>query len=526
MLRSLILSLIFSTNCFIANSQPGSGNCLRFNGNNYVDCGNPSGNIFDFTGNGTIEAWVKVSSTPPPANGATCYSILAKDERPGEFNKWIFGVQNGKLAFHINSPDANHNWVYSNPFTLELNKYYHFAMTKNSGNMVTFYVNSVNMGTFTLPHATTAVNSPLVIGYSEVALGMHGEIDDVRFWKRILTQNEIRDWMCRKLNTSHPAYSNLAAYFKLDEGTGTTTNNNHTGSTCTLTGGPQWQLSSAPLGDLATHDFVSTVKSASLSNAYGENFAVTTTNGNPNGIVVYNVDENPNSFAGINAFWKNDKYFGVFVAELNSSSSTYTATYNYTSNPVVDGTNECRLRLYKRKNNADTPWAVVNSQPNLTSHNITASGQSTEYVLTNSNEVSAECMNAISNIVNSYSPVLALNSCENKITVEDGLTFKAGDTVLIIQMKGAVIDSTNTINFGTITDYKNSGNYEFNYVKSKSGNIIELRNVLTRQYDIPIGKVQLIRVPYYASATVTSSLSCLPWDGSKGGVLAFNVQIH
>ncbi|MEO6254779.1 MAG: gliding motility-associated C-terminal domain-containing protein, partial [Ferruginibacter sp.] len=42
-------------------------------------------------------------------------------------------------------------------------------------------------------------------------------------------------------------------------------------------------------------------------------------------------------------------------------------------------------------------------------------------------------------------------------------------------------------------------------------------------YDIPFGKVQLIRVPYFTDITVTDTLTCLPWDGNKGGVLVFNV---
>ncbi|MEO6539347.1 MAG: PKD domain-containing protein, partial [Ferruginibacter sp.] len=126
-------------------------------------------------------------------------------------------------------------------------------------------------------------------------------------------------------------------------------------------------------------------------------------------------------------------------------------------------------------------------------------------------------------IINDYTPVLAIGLCDNKLTVEDATRFNVGDTVLLIQMKGAIIDSTNTAAFGTISDYKNAGNYEFNFVKSKVGNVIELKNKLTRLYDIPVGKVQLIRVPYYTSLSTSSPLSCLPWDGNKGGVLAFNV---
>ncbi|MEO8405115.1 MAG: LamG-like jellyroll fold domain-containing protein, partial [Chitinophagaceae bacterium] len=127
-------------------------------------------------------------------------------------------------------------------------------------------------------------------------------------------------------------------------------------------------------------------------------------------------------------------------------------------------------------------------------------------------------------IINKYTPVLSLEPCHNKITVQNATDFNVGDTVIIMQMKGAVIDSTNTAAFGNVTDYKNAGNYEYNYVKGKAGNVIELKNVLTRQYDLPDGKVQLIRVPYFDNYTNNDVLTCLPWDGSKGGVLAFNVQ--
>lgn len=130
----------------------------------------------------------------------------------------------------------------------------------------------------------------------------------------------------------------------------------------------------------------------------------------------------------------------------------------------------------------------------------------------------------IGNIINDYTEVTGFNSCNNELTVTNASKYNIGDTVLIIQMKGAVIDSTNTSNFGTVTDYKNSGNYEFNIIKQKNGNTLSLLNVLERQYDIPDGKVQLVRVPYYQNINITSTLTCLPWDGSKGSVLAFNIK--
>ncbi len=131
--------------------------------------------------------------------------------------------------------------------------------------------------------------------------------------------------------------------------------------------------------------------------------------------------------------------------------------------------------------------------------------------------------NGISGIVNDYTPVLSYEICRNRLLVEDATAFKTGDTVLIIQMKGAIIDSSNTPNFGNITNYRNAGKYEMNYVDQIVGNQVQLKNFLINDYDLPDGRVQLIRVPFYQSATVTDTLTCLPWDGRKGGVLVLNV---
>ena len=61
-------------------------------------------------------------------------------------------------------------------------------------------------------------------------------------------------------------------------------------------------------------------------------------------------------------------------------------------------------------------------------------------------------------IINYYTAVLAFDICTNSITVADASLYNPGDTVLMIQMKGAVIDTSNTPAFGTILDYGNAGN--------------------------------------------------------------------
>ena len=129
-----------------------------------------------------------------------------------------------------------------------------------------------------------------------------------------------------------------------------------------------------------------------------------------------------------------------------------------------------------------------------------------------------------SSIINDYTTVLSLDICKNQLIVEDANKYNKGDTVLIIQMKGATIDSSNTILFGNIVNYGNAGNYEMNIVKNKEGNSVELQNTLLKQYDVQFGKVQLIRVPYFKNINLSDTLTCLPWDGNKGGVLVLNVE--
>lgn len=130
----------------------------------------------------------------------------------------------------------------------------------------------------------------------------------------------------------------------------------------------------------------------------------------------------------------------------------------------------------------------------------------------------------ISGVINSYTEVLSLDRCNNSLNVSDASAFKTGDTVILIQMKGAVVDLTNSAAFGNVLNYRNAGNYEYNLVDQVSGNSIILRNVILKQYDFPDGAVQLVRVPYYQTATIVNQLTSLPWNGKIGGILAFDVR--
>ncbi len=195
---------------------------------------------------------------------------------------------------------------------------------------------------------------------------------------------------------------------------------------------------------------------------------------------------------------------------------TQTQLQTFMNNSLPTPTSQVGLKGYYSFDN------LLNKQGNTT-FNGTINGAATiNNTNPNCNFVADSCF-VPENIVNDYTAVEGFDICKNMLTVEDGSSYKVGDTVLLIQMKGSTIDSTNTVNFGDIINYNNAGNYEFNYILQKTGNQIYLKNKLLKSYNIPTGKVQLIRVPYYQNLNVSTKLTCLPWDGKKGGVLAVNV---
>lgn len=104
--------------------------------------------------------------------------------------------------------------------------------------------------------------------------------------------------------------------------------------------------------------------------------------------------------------------------------------------------------------------------------------------------------------------------------------FNTGDTVLIIQMKGVDMDTSNTSSFGNINGIDNAGNFELALVCSVSGQTINFQSPLSNAYSPNGGYVQLIRVPNYTNVDVTAELTAPAWDNSTGmgGVLIFSAS--
>ncbi|HEY1114477.1 MAG TPA: hypothetical protein VGE66_12990, partial [Chitinophagaceae bacterium] len=130
----------------------------------------------------------------------------------------------------------------------------------------------------------------------------------------------------------------------------------------------------------------------------------------------------------------------------------------------------------------------------------------------------------ISGVINTYHKVEDLIPLRSCVVVDDATGLAPGSRVMLVQMKGASVETNNNSTFGDITSMNTAGNYELGTVCMVSGDTVFLLNKIVQEYTLT-GKVQLVGIPVYENALVEDSLKAKPWNNSegKGGVLALSV---
>ena len=78
----------------------------------------------------------------------------------------------------------------------------------------------------------------------------------------------------------------------------------------------------------------------------------------------------------------------------------------------------------------------------------------------------------INGIVNSYHSVLGVDGTKNALRLDNVSGLAYGNTVLIIQMKGATISTINDNTFGNVTSLNYAGNYEVATICSVSNDSV------------------------------------------------------
>lgn len=246
-MRLILLSLAYLLLLKLPAFAQGSGNALQFDGQNdyvYFDTNNRG-----ITNEVTVEAWVKTTTTK-------LQLVTAKYDRDAEHGYQLV-MNNGKAAFSGRDGSGDYrNSGYSSRIIND-NQWHHLAGVSKDG-VWQIYVDGIleSQSITNYKNVDLRSNAPFTIGNYFLVNNdyFQGQVDELKIWKRGLTEDEIRQNVCQKVS---PTAKDLVAYFKLDEGSGNIVTDLSTlkinGTFRNMNAATAWVLSGAPIGDKSVY---------------------------------------------------------------------------------------------------------------------------------------------------------------------------------------------------------------------------------------------------------------------------------
>lgn len=236
LLFTLFWTVVGSNNAFAAGTQPaaGFGKALDFEEDTKINI--PYNDSVKLAGNSdfTVSMWIFPEAE---AGCKTLFRQHGKDD--GTLGVWLRydydeSSKNGFLYVGFNKFSPGVGWQWSWPWSngipsdvvkFPINQWTHVTLSK-SGQSVKTYINGIQSHVFTLDAIHYETPAALVNG--DISIGgdalegnyFDGRIDEVQFWNTALTQQQITNWMYREIDGTHPSYSNLVFYYKLNQSSG------------------------------------------------------------------------------------------------------------------------------------------------------------------------------------------------------------------------------------------------------------------------------------------------------------------
>ncbi len=471
-MKKLVLFFVFMAAFAIVLFAQGAGNTMDFDGidDHFVVTGISELEVdIDKL---TLSAWVNFNVLNTPGG----YGIITKSSYPNNTNcDFYFGLIAGASSsdpriqfgmthdgsvpetFGISSPLLS-EFQANFGFSIDIDKWYFLTLTFDRGIMAKIYVNGIEVASETtipdLPiHGST---QPLWFAKGSDNRWINGNIDEISIWNAALTQDQIRDIMCRKLTQSYVDgmsgitwNSNLIGYYRFDESSGTNLPDvgpsSYDGTWYGSGGGshtsPAWETSGAALGDASTHDYTSP-SSVNLASSYGDDVTVGTITGSPDGVQIYRVNSAPNVTtppAGLDQL-SQSHYFGTYL--IGGTNPTYTLTYNYQGHPGIS--NENNLELAFRSNNAAISWTDLDAALNTTDNTLIKTGQTgTEYILASSGDNSLTYNGPIWHISTTGSDITGTGAEQLPFaTIQHGINCSSNTDIVLVQ-PGTYVENIN-----------------------------------------------------------------------------------
>lgn len=347
------LSIAFLFCVLISKAQEdniGSGHALLFDGvDDYIDLGN----IYDDIQLPVIiSAWINLSTTTD-----FCPIFVSQDNAP-VYNGFWFIVQFNRIGVGYGDGLGENlpNYRRSKGATIRniSGRWVYVTGIIRSALDMDLYVNGVNVGGV----YTGSSNSPMSASMADVAkigywfsngLTFHfkGQMDDLRIWNRSLSENEIRQFMCKKLKGNE---NGLIGYWPFNETNGNTIlDKSVTSFNGTFVSNPQREYSGAPIGDKSKFIYPLNWDQITLGMGDGiDSIAVLNVANNPYGIHLFEVNDSPSQQNGLSTCYSSP-YFGVFSDNANSTG-IIELTYFSTS------ASDQNISLFNRLDNSIPDW--------------------------------------------------------------------------------------------------------------------------------------------------------------------------
>ena len=170
-------------------------------------------------------------------------------------------------------------------------------------------------------------------------------------YNRSLTQDEIRQGMCKKLKGNE---TGLIGYWDFDEISGNIVfDKSPSGNNGQLIGNPTRVFSGAPIGDVSTYLYSTSWAGKTITLQDVEHkIDVKNVSGLVDGIQIYEVKNSPSQSSGLDVSLANKPYFGVFACTI-ITGSRFDAEYSF------NGNSGCKSFI--RSDNSKPLWSKSNN---------------------------------------------------------------------------------------------------------------------------------------------------------------------
>ncbi len=306
----------------------------------YVNLGRPDNLDFNGTESFTFSAWIK-----PSVDNMNGY-IISKFDRfvTGQF---FLGLEDGKLVVHREvSP-----WDAVTTTSLVAGKWYH-AVGTYDGSQMKVYLNGELESTVNMTGSISSSNRDILIGarYKNGIISdfFEGAIDEVEFWKRALTQDEIRQM--RHLTLDQVSDTDLVGYFQFNED-GTTVYDRGQFNNGTIGGNATRSTSTAPVGGGESFKMDITTGGEKVFTDTDLTLTFPTGGTNPDGELVatridLNPDQMPNVMPAGDTYWIVNNYG-------NNANFDALESIKFGDIAITEGQDASAFKLYKRNSNDD-----------------------------------------------------------------------------------------------------------------------------------------------------------------------------